>query len=154
MQYNVDEFLSASKPCEHRLVALPYLWGADPSPILEVLVRKESSSYATSSGFDTLILADLLFNHSCHDSLYNTVKLCLAKRRNARALVFFTPYRPWLFEKDMAFFDVVRQDDKLRVEKIGEWKMDKVMFEDDSGDEDLRKTVFGFELRWRPECLS
>ena len=154
MQYNIDEFVSASKAYEHRLIALPYLWGADPSLILDVLVRKDPSSHTISRGFDTLILADLLFNHSCHDSLYAAVKLCLAKRGNARALVFFTPYRPWLFEKDMAFFDVVRQDDKLLVEKIGEWKMDKLMFEDDSGDEDLRKTVFGFELRWRPECLN
>jgi len=37
---------------------------------------------------------------------------------------------------------------KFTVGKILETKMEKVMFEEDRGDEGLRRTVFGFEMRW------
>jgi nicotinamide N-methyltransferase len=50
-------------------------------------------------------------------------------------------------EKDLAFFDLARQEGFV-VEKILEKVMDKVMFEQDRGDELLRRTVFGYELRW------
>jgi EEF1A N-terminal glycine/lysine methyltransferase len=61
--------------------------------------------------------------------------------------VFFTPYRPWLYEKDMAFFELVREAG-LSVEKVLERKMEKVMFDKDPGDEELRRTVFGYEVKW------
>jgi nicotinamide N-methyltransferase len=99
------------------------------------------------AGFDVLILADLLFNHSEHGKLVATVQGTLAKKRDATALVFFTPYRPWLFEKDVAFFDRVREAG-LVVEKVFEEKMDEVMFKEDRGDEELRRTVFGYTVRW------
>jgi nicotinamide N-methyltransferase len=56
-------------------------------------------------GFDVLILADLLFNHSEHAKLIQTVQQTLKKSGEARAYVFFSPYRPWLLEKDLAFFE-------------------------------------------------
>ena len=64
------------------------------------------------------------------------------------ALVFFTPYRPWLLEKDLAFFDLARKSG-FAVEKILEQTMDKVMLENDPGDEKLRRTVFGYTVKWR-----
>ena len=97
--------------------------------------------------FDVLILADLLFNHSEHEKLIKTVQLTLKKSPTARAYVFFTPYRPWLFEKDLAFFDLARAGG-CKVTKTFEKVMDKVMFEEDPGDELLRRTVFGYELSW------
>lgn len=48
------------------------------------------------------------------------------------ALVFFTPYRPWLLEKDLAFFDLAREAG-FHVKQIFEKLMDKVMFEEDPG---------------------
>lgn len=48
----------------------------------------------------------------------------------------------------MAFFDLCRGKG-LEVEKVVEEVMEKVMFEADKGDEVLRRTVFGFEVRWR-----
>lgn len=98
-------------------------------------------------GFDTLILADLLFNHSQHPALVSTVQGTLARNKDAVALVFFTPYRPWLLELDLRFFELAREAG-LQVEKVVEERMERVMFEDDPGDERLRRTVFGFELRW------
>lgn len=118
-----------------------YLWGSSTKGILAHLLRPHQ-------GFDVLLLADLLFNHSCHDALVSTIAHTLARTSEARALVFFTPYRPWLLEKDMAFFDVCR-DKGLEVDKVVEEVMEKVMFEKDKGDDLLRRTVFGYQVRWK-----
>ena len=48
----------------------------------------------------------------------------------------------------MAFLDLC-SGEGLEVEKVVEEVMEKVMFEEDKGDEVLRRTVFGFEVRWR-----
>ena len=122
------------------IVAEGYLWGADNDRLLKHLPDP-------STGFDTLILADLLFNHLCHDALVSTIILTLSHTPTARALVFFTPYRPWLLQKDLAFFDLCRGKG-LVVDKVLEEVMEKVMFEEDKGDELLRRTVFGYEIRW------
>lgn len=79
-----------------------------------------------------LILADLLFNHSEHTKLVKTVHLMLKKSPDAKAFVFFTPYRPWLLQKDLAFFDLAREAG-FTVTKTLEKVMDKVMFEEDPG---------------------
>lgn len=88
--------------------------------------------------------------------------------------MFFTPYRPWLFDKDLAFFDLAKRvgsgqhpasnlpehqvEEELKiaedgfgafkVEKVLEHVMPEVLFPNDRGDEMLRRTVFGFELSW------
>ncbi|CAI6332808.1 unnamed protein product [Periconia digitata] len=116
-----------------------YLWGAPT----DTLARHISGE----SGFDVLILADLLFNHSEHAKLVKTVQSTLKKVQTSRAYVFFTPYRPWLLEKDLAFFDLAREAG-FTVTKTFEKVMDKVMFEEDPGDELLRRTVYGYELSW------
>jgi nicotinamide N-methyltransferase len=100
-----------------------------------------------SGGFDLLLLADLLFNHSEHEKLIKTVVTTMKKNKSSRALVFFTPYRPWLLEKDLAFFDLAKSAG-LDVEKVLEKVMDKVMFENDRGDELLRRTVYGYQMQW------
>ena len=56
----------------------------------------------------------------------------MKKSKDSRALVFFTPYRPWLLEKYLAFFDVAREAGRT-VEKVLERTMEKVMFEKDPG---------------------
>lgn len=123
------------------IVAEGYCWGADTTPLLAHL------DPGRVNGFDILILADLLFNHSEHGKLVATIRETLAKKQDAKALVFFTPYRPWLFEKDMAFFDRAREAG-FRVEKIFKEKVGEVMFKEDRGDEELRKTVFGYSIKW------
>lgn len=127
-------------PSTANVIAEGYLWGADPQPLL-----KHISAPALS--FDTLILADVLFNHSCHHALVTTILKTLAKVAEARALVFFTPYRPWLLQEDLAFFNLCREKG-LIVQKILERTLEKVMFEEDKGDELLRRTVYGYELKW------
>lgn len=125
-----------------RIVAEGYCWGADVGALTAHLPR---GAALPPSGFDVLILADLLFNHSEHVKLVSTLKATLAETRDSKALVFFTPYRPWLYDKDMAFFELAKEAG-FQVEKILEEKMEKVMFDKDPGDEELRRTVFGYEL--------
>jgi len=66
LQLNIDNCPLLEKG-EGKIVAEGYLWGADPNPLLRHLQSHgESSSESFSKGFDVLILADLLFNHSEH----------------------------------------------------------------------------------------
>ncbi|KAI9669937.1 MAG: nicotinamide n-methyltransferase [Alyxoria varia] len=163
-------------------VAQGYLWGSDEKMLFQH-VSTDIHQLRPRDRFNTLILADLLFNHSCHESLFRTIEGTLAQPPTAaRALVFFTPYRPWLLDKDLAFFDLLKKDGRFEVRRIdtehsaqtqhplgdngeqdgsqsawadlgveyvggGEWHMNKVMFEDDRGDERLRRTVFGYEIK-------
>ncbi|TID18269.1 hypothetical protein E2P81_ATG06202 [Venturia nashicola] len=150
-----DEIMNKSN-----IIAAGHLWGAPVEHLLALLPDEESRS----KKFQTVILADLLFNHSEHAKLIKSVQQTLQHDTNACALVFFTPYRPWLLQKDLAFFDLAR-DNQLQVKKIMEKVMDKVLFEKDPGvgthssilfpalltsskDELLRRTVYGYELRW------
>ena len=48
----------------------------------------------------------------------------------------------------MAFFDICR-DNGLEVGKVAQEVMENVMFEEDRGDELLRRTVFGYEVKWK-----
>ncbi|KAG9237241.1 hypothetical protein BJ875DRAFT_370308 [Amylocarpus encephaloides] len=124
------------------------VWGGDTSTVLHhVSSRQTIAPGLFLPCFDILILADLLFNHSEHAKLVSTINETLTKIADAKALVFFTPYRPWFYENDMAFFDLVREAG-MTVEMILEEKMEKVMFDKDPGDEELRRTVFGYEVKW------
>ena len=97
--------------------------------------------------FDLLILADLVFNHSEQKKLVATVQGSLKKTPESRALVFFTPHRPWLLEKDLEFFKVAEHAG-FRAQKFMERLMDRPMYDEDRGDEVLRRTVFGYTLEW------
>ncbi|KAL2057194.1 hypothetical protein ABVK25_002247 [Lepraria finkii] len=140
LDHNITTCALLSEPATN-IIAEGYLWGSPAKNLLAHLP-------APAQRFDVLLLADLLFNHSCHAALVSTILDTLAHTSEAEALVFFTPYRPWLLENDMAFFDLCR-DKGLEVQRVVEEVMEKVMFEDDKGDEMLRRTVFGFEVRWR-----
>jgi nicotinamide N-methyltransferase len=137
---NIDTAKLNDDDTEKKIVAEGYTWGADPTTLL--------SHLPTSSKFEILILADLLFNHSEHEKLVSTIQQTLSKTAEAKAWVFFTPYRPWLYEKDMAFFELVKEKGFV-VEKVLEEMMEKVMFDGDPGDEALRRTVFGYVVRWK-----
>ena len=140
LRYNIEHCNLI--PLKTSIVAEGYLWGNETGKLVSFLVEP-------AAGFDLLILADILFNHSEHQKLMMTVKATLKADSNAKALVFFTPYRPWLLEKDLAFFDLARSSGFV-VEKILEKTMDKVMFEADPGDEKLRRTVCGYQIRHKP----
>ncbi|KAL2147264.1 hypothetical protein VTI28DRAFT_10254 [Corynascus sepedonium] len=133
---------------ELSIVVEGLVWGADPTKVLGHLGEEERSQ-----GFDVLILADLLFRHSEHGNMLRTVKQTLKKTRESKALVVFTSYRPWLRHKDLAFFDLAREQGFV-VEKVLEKKMERPLFENDPGDQEVLKTVTGWELRWPDEVCE
>ena len=145
LSYNIDASGLSAGPGQ-KTVAQGYLWGASVKSLLAHIPDP-------SHGFDTLLLADLLFNHYCHEALVSTILDSLARTSSARALVFFTPYKPWLLEKDLTFFDLCRGRG-LAVKEVVKTVMERVMFEKDRGDELLRRTLFGYELRWMEHMLS
>lgn len=125
LQYNIDH--CSLIPSPKNVQARGFLWGADVEPLIATLPASE-----TEKRFDVLILADLLFNHSEHQKLLASVQNTMKKTAEARALVFFTPYRPWLLQNDLNFFEIAKEGG-FEVEKIFEKTMDKVMFEEDRG---------------------
>lgn len=138
---NLEENVSSAHvPDQSCVTTQGFLWGNEPKHLIEELPEPDKA-------FDLLILADLIFNHSEHRKLISTIQSTLRKGSNAQALVFFTPHRPWLLHKDLAFFDLAKEEG-LIVEKIVEEKVMKAMFDKDYGDEELRRTVFGYRLRW------
>ncbi|KAI4285510.1 MAG: hypothetical protein L6R38_000607 [Xanthoria sp. 2 TBL-2021] len=145
LQINIDAAKDVL-PRSANIVAKGHAWGASTEPLLSCL-------RPGWCGFDTLVLADLLFNHGQHAALVSTIQSTLVHLPHARALVFFTPYTPWKFDKDMAFFDLARKGG-FQVVKVVEKVMDKVMFKDDRGDELLRRTVFGYELSYEHTALE
>ena len=151
MRKNIQEceHLPAAQgnPEDPVIVAEGFTWGADPTHLLAHLRPTGESK------FDVLILADLLFRHSEHAKLVDTVEQTMRRHPDSRAYVFFTSYRPWLRHKDLVFFDIARERG-LVVDKVVEEKLAKPMFENDPGDEDIQKTVTGFTLRWPPEKCS
>ena len=194
IQYNINNYGPVASgpdgenpiPPTATAVAQGYLWGSDADSLFQHF-SIDTHRPTPRNRFNTLILADVLFNHSCHESLFRTIEATLARPPTvARALVFFSPYRPWLLDKDLAFFDMLKSDGRFEVRRIdaetsqdmqplgsvsqrepmgnpgsswadlgveyagaGKWIMDKVMFEDDRGDEQLRRTVFGYEITWK-----
>lgn len=144
-----EEEEEGGKEKELPIVVEGLVWGADPGKVLGYLGEAERGE----EGFDVLILADLLFRHSEHRNMLRTVRQTLKKSRESKAFVVFTSYRPWLQHKDLAFFDVAREEGWV-VEKVLEKKMDRPLFEEDPGDEEILKTVTGWELRWPEEALE
>ncbi|WYZ43536.1 hypothetical protein EsH8_VI_001235 [Colletotrichum jinshuiense] len=148
MQKNVDE----AGDLEGVVVPKGYVWGADVRPLLEELPAAAAAD-GKQRKFDVLVLADLLFRHSEHGKLVDTIWEAMERKKGSVAYVFFTSYRPWLRHKDLAFFDIVRERGLL-VEQVLEKKMEKPLFEGDPGDVEVQKTVSGFEVRWPEELLE
>ncbi|RMZ86409.1 hypothetical protein DV736_g6365, partial [Chaetothyriales sp. CBS 134916] len=123
------------------ITAEGYLWGNSIDSLQQHLDLPQD-------GFDLLILADILFNHSEHEKIVRTLKHAMKPGPDSTALVFFTPYRPWLLEKDLRFFQLV-QEHGFHATKLMEHVMDNVMFNNDPGDELLRRTVFAYERYMR-----
>ncbi|KAJ1723845.1 Protein N-terminal and lysine N-methyltransferase efm7 [Coemansia erecta] len=125
-----------------------FKWGYD----IDRIAGLSGSSEGT---FDVLILCDLVFNHSEHTALLNSVERLMAKPKagvtsGGEAYVFFTHHRPWLADKDMEFIERARDELGLEVTKVVE-EYTGAMFDDDPGDERVRGTVHGYRLGYPSE---
>ena len=73
-----------------------------------------------------------LFNHSAYAKLVASVTHLLSRSKDILTLVFFTSYRPWLLKKNLYFLKLA-EESGLKVAKVVEKVLDKVMFEHDPG---------------------
>ncbi|KAG0313823.1 nicotinamide n-methyltransferase [Dissophora globulifera] len=164
IQYNAEHVVP--KLTEDGVVVVQgYLWGSNTVPLLAHInpaATDSDSSSNTKQLFDTIILSDLLFNHSQHRSMLKTCRQTL-KPGTGRVFVFFTHHRPWLADADNKFFEIAAapvvdppengdesSDDErdpggfgFKVEKVLEEKM-APMFSEDPGSEEVRATVHGY----------
>jgi EEF1A N-terminal glycine/lysine methyltransferase len=170
LRYNIEHGTAAA--AVDNIVPEGYLWGASA---LKLTAHLNGDGDGGAGGFDLLILADLLFNHSEHRKLVSSIQTTLKRAPEPRALVFFTPHRPWLFDRDMAFFDLAREAGFV-VDMVLERRLEHAMrveggpavrrsvndhdYDHDSGGDggggdgqDVKKVVFGYQLRWGDESL-
>ncbi|KAF9131880.1 nicotinamide n-methyltransferase [Mortierella sp. 14UC] len=168
IQYNADHIVPELTK-EGKVIVQGYLWGSNTRPLLAHLNPTTTTNTDITSAdqpkemFDTIILSDLLFNHSQHRAMLKTCKETL-KRGTGRIFVFFTHHRPWLADADNKFFEIAAapvidppegdesSDDErdpggfgFKVEKVVEQKMTP-MFLEDPGSEEVRGTVHGYIL--------
>jgi EEF1A N-terminal glycine/lysine methyltransferase len=112
-----------------------YVWGQYPGKLLKWVEEVETSANGHGQnrlGFDLVLLSDLVFNHSEHEKLIQSVQKTLKRVPDARALAFFTPHRVWLLKEDMNFFELAKKSG-FEVKKVYEKAGDKVMFREDKG---------------------
>lgn len=112
-------------PADSHLHVAGYKWGADTEEIMSFLPD-------AAAGFDTLIMADVVYSHREHPNLIKTMQTTMKKSADAVALVIFTPYQPWLLPKTQMFFPLA-EESGFTVTKVFEKVIDKVLFEDDPG---------------------
>ncbi|KAF9586706.1 nicotinamide n-methyltransferase [Lunasporangiospora selenospora] len=173
IEFNAKEAMP-TQVANGTVVVQGYLWGSNTRPLLAHLNPSTDNAHSTAAEttpkqqlFDTIILSDLVFNHSQHRSMLKTCKETL-KPGTGRVFVFLTHHRPWLADADDKFFEVAAaapappqdkrsgndsSDDErdpggfgFIVEKIVEEKM-APMFKDDPGSEEVRSTVHGY-IMW------
>ncbi|KAF8628636.1 hypothetical protein AX15_003770 [Amanita polypyramis BW_CC] len=150
LRHNIQE--NIPEALRHRTDVEGYIWGRQ---VRSLLGRLPSSSAQSRKGFDLIILSDLIFNHSQHEALLNTCEEILAPSCTNNditnlpcVLVFYTHHRPRLAHKDMEFFQLAKQKG---------WSCEEVlrrkyplMFPEDTGDEEMRSTVYGWRLTREP----
>ncbi|KZZ87758.1 hypothetical protein AAP_05462 [Ascosphaera apis ARSEF 7405] len=145
LQFNADSVASLI-PQGTSLKVEGYRWG-------DAVDKVTAHLPVPSEGFDVVILADVIYNHPQHHNLIKSIQKTLKRTSDAVALVVSTPYQPWLKEKIWKFFPLA-EESGFTVTPIFEKKMEKLLFEDDPGDEEIRRTVYGYELHWKPEELQ
>ena len=132
LQCNMDRNCAHDKD---RYIAQGYLWGSDIHPLLP----------PSGELFDVVLMCDLAFNHSQHENMLDT---CLKALRKPHGIAYcaFTHHRPWLADKDMDFLRLAREKG-FDVEHLTTDEME-VMFEQDPGDEQVRRQVKVYRFKF------
>ncbi|MBW0509325.1 hypothetical protein O181_049040 [Austropuccinia psidii MF-1] len=158
LEWNANTNLTDS--LRSRLIVQGLKWGAKVdhlfsriSPISsnDVPNNKATNSSSPKSGFDLILLSDLVFNHSEHKSLLATCEECLKPRDPDQdgftpcLLVFYSHHRPRFAKADDEFIDIARQRGWM-CEKILEDKNAGLAFPEDDGDPIIRGTVHGWSF--------
>ncbi|KAJ1923974.1 Protein N-terminal and lysine N-methyltransferase efm7 [Tieghemiomyces parasiticus] len=155
---NIERILPEAY-ANNRIQAQGFLWGADPTPLLAAIQPPRHSVAAASDGgsiggvpvkFDTLILCDLIFNHSQHRPMLQTCRACLSDdpAHPGEAYVFFTHHRPHYMQQDLAFFTLAASPEfGFKVDNFQNIST-VPMFEKDPGSPTVRGTVHCYRLTW------
>ncbi|KAA1126524.1 nicotinamide n-methyltransferase [Puccinia graminis f. sp. tritici] len=163
----IEHTSSDGTPLKIRLVGAHPLWGAGlkwGAKLAEEILLQDrtissdvgascpaAAASSTSPGFDLILLSDLVFNHSEHQSLLTTCELSLnsaspgTDRPTPSLLVFYSHHRPWCVAADEQFFVIARQRGWICT-RIIEDKNAGLAFPADTGDADIRGTVHGWIL--------
>jgi nicotinamide N-methyltransferase len=140
--HNATTNLEGSGVADDAWEVAGYIWGRDPAPLLAAPTAATISN--GDGSFDVIILADLICNHGMHGALLETCLDCVdAANTEARVFVTFSPHRPHLLQKDLAFFDLA-EERGFTVTQLESERAPAVMFEGDAhlGQAELRSTVF------------
>lgn len=132
MQYNADLAVPMIPPAPEsrkRLHVEGYKWG---NPVEPLLAHLPPAPERLPSGFDVLIMADVIYSHREHGNLVKTMQQTLKKDSRSVALVIFTPYEPWLLPQTERFFPLAEAGG-FTVTKIFEKLMGELLFENDPG---------------------
>lgn len=136
IQYNIDH-------CEGLTPGVVetkgFIWGNDKASIYGV---ESKPTIAEDEKFDLIILLDLIFNHSEHLKLLKDCQELISK--DGKVLVVFSPHRPRLLEKDLAFFETAKQFN-FTSEQL-DMVVWQPMFEKDEGPAEVRSRVYSFIL--------
>lgn len=148
IQYNVDH--CEGIPESTKVSVKGFVWGQDVTQLCYDEVDNSDELPATvkeEDKFDLVILSDLVFNHTEHRKLLASCRESMKK--DAVALVVFSPHRPHLLDADLAFFETC-EEFELKAEKVEQvnWKP---MFEEDEETTEIRSRVYCFKLipQWK-----
>ncbi|KAL7009350.1 Protein N-terminal and lysine N-methyltransferase efm7 [Cystobasidiomycetes sp. EMM_F5] len=137
IKHNIETNIPLHLPS--KIVAEGYTWGT-----------KTDNLIALNNGqpFDTILAADLVFNHSQHSALLKTCQLALAGSTSPAVLLFYSHHRPTteLIAKDRAFVALAEQEGWTAVKVLEDINAGPA-FPEDGGDLAIRSTVHGFRLQ-------
>ena len=100
---NIEYNIKMNK-VQNNCKSLGFIWGNDISDILSLI----SGPPVERKTFDTIILSDVIFNHTEHYKLLKTCKQLITPK-TGRVLVAFTPHRPHLLDADLSFFQKAQE---------------------------------------------
>lgn len=96
-----------------------------------------------ASGYDILILSDLLFNHSQHRALLTaTTRL---SHPHSLVLVAFSHHRPKFIKEDLDFFRMASEEFQFHVQLQDTFQYEP-MFKEDPGDPSIRSQVYFYTM--------
>eukprot|EP00123_Amoebidium_parasiticum_P022300 comp8449_c0_seq1/m.3797 comp8449_c0_seq1/g.3797 ORF comp8449_c0_seq1/g.3797 comp8449_c0_seq1/m.3797 type:complete len:259 (-) comp8449_c0_seq1:422-1198(-) len=122
---------------QDRIAVRGHLWGSECSDLRDL---------SGSRGFDVVLLADLVFNHTQHTAMLHSCDRLLKDGSDAEMYVCFTHHRPQYADRDMEFFEKARSPPfNFKVTHMFDEKMPP-MFPQDPGDETVRGTVHFYRM--------
>ncbi|GET87271.1 hypothetical protein, conserved [Leishmania tarentolae] len=124
----------------------PLLWGKKEH------IDKVMQYTTGGTGYDIVILSDIIFNHVCNDDLADTLAMLLAKNPRAAGYCVFSHHRAYKQLHDFEFFDKCARRG-LQYEQLDEQNY-PMMFPEDRGPESVRQPVKCYKVTRRYDAAG